>query len=409
MLYSYKISNTSGKTLKGTIEASSINGARNKLASKEGIIVSLEPVAGSEDKYKSKGKKKKGGLVFGKLKLLEKVMFAKHLSVMIQAGLSIDKALKVLADSGSPLMSKKLNQILVDVRKGHTLSDSLAKHKKDFDRLFVNMVAVGEKGGNLAKNLQLLSIQQRKSYELKSKIKSASVYPTLVIVAVVGLMIVISAVVLPKIVNFFTTLSVELPMTTKVFIVVASFMGDNWRWVLLGIIGLVILFRALLAIRQSRLVLHTVFLKLPITGKIVRNMNLALFCRTLGSLLDSGITIDKSLHIVSETVTSDVYRREIDIIYHKVLKGTALSDCLSKEYYFPSIVRSMTQVGENSGKLGESLSYLSDFYESEVDHSTKNLSTALEPALLIFIGLIVGFVAMAIINPIYGLTSGVGR
>lgn len=409
MLFTYKLSNNKGKIIKGTVESASINGARNKLASKEGIIISLEPVAGSENKDALKNKNQKGGMVFGKIKLLEKVMFAKHLSVMIKSGLSIDKALKVLADSGSPLMSKRLNQVLENVRKGHSLSDSLAKYKKDFDGLFINMVAVGEKGGNLAKNLELLSIQQKKSYELRTKIRSASVYPTLVVVAVIGLMIVISAFVLPKIVNFFSSLRVDLPMTTKVFIVVAGFMGSNWQYVLIGLVALIVLYRIFLSIKATRFVVHKVFLKLPITGKIVRNMNLALFCRTLGSLLDSGITIDKSLLIVAETLTNDVYKKEVEIIYHKVLKGTALSDCLTKEKYFPSILSSMTKVGENSGRLGESLDYLSDFYESEVDASTKNLSTALEPTLLIFIGLIVGFVAMAIINPIYELTSSVGR
>jgi type IV pilus assembly protein PilC len=156
---------------------------------------------------------------------------------------------------------------------------------------------------------------------------------------------------------------------------------------------------------NTRLILHKFILRLPIIGKLVSDMNLALFCRTLSSLLGSGITIDQALQIVSQTMTSEVYKREIINIYQKVLKGTALSDSINNKKYFPSIIPRMINVGEESGNLSEVLDYLADFYELEVDNTTKNLSTMLEPILLVGIGLVVGFVAMSIINPIYDLTS----
>ncbi|MBU1203279.1 type II secretion system F family protein [Patescibacteria group bacterium] len=405
MWFSYQASDKEGKIKNGTIEATSREEARNKLTLrlKDDVLISLA-------EGKTKQKKKKGEeIVFGRVRLLEKVMFAKHLSVMVKAGMSIDNALETLAGNASPIMAKRLKSVLDHVRRGHTLSSALKAHPKDFDMLFVNMVAAGEKGGNLAKNLDLLSIQQRKSYELKNKIKAAAMYPTMVLIAIVGLTAVISKFVLPKIVNFFDSLRIDLPTTTKILMAVASFFANYWIWVILGLVILMLIWNFMLKIRPSRLFLHKIIISLPITGKITKNMNLALFCRTLSSLLSSGITIDQSLQIVAETLTNDVFKNETIALYHKVLKGNSLADALRSKSHFPSIVSRMTKVGEESGNLGEVLDYLADFYELEVDTDTKNLSTLLEPILLVVIGLGVGFVAMAIINPIYDLTSQVGR
>lgn len=403
MLFSYEASDKKGKIKTGTIEAASREEARNKLSLKEDVLLSLT-------QGKLKHKKRKGNeIVFGRIKLLEKVMFAKHLSVMVKAGMSIDNALETLAGNASPVMAKSLRSVLEQVRRGHTLSSALKEHPKDFDMLFVNMVSAGEKGGNLAKNLDLLSIQQRKSYELRNKIKAAAMYPTLVLIAVAGLTAVVSKFVLPKIVGFFTSLNIELPTPTKILIAVASFFADYWSWVIAGIVFLILLWSLMLRIKTTRLFLHNFIINLPITGKVTKNMNLALFCRTLSSLLNSGIPIDQSLQIVSQTLTNDVFKNETMSLYHKVLKGNSLADALQGKNHFPNIVSRMTRVGEESGNLEEVLDYLADFYELEVDTTTKNLSTMLEPILLIFIGLGVGFVAMAIINPIYNLTSQVGR
>ncbi|RJQ35655.1 type II secretion system F family protein [Candidatus Parcubacteria bacterium] len=406
MLFNYKLTDNKGKITSGTIEGMSIQEAKNILAAQEGTIIMLEPVRGHDD---SKKIKKKGGIVLGKVKMLEKVMFAKHLAIMIKAGMAIDTALETLRDNASSVMSKRLSVVLEDVRKGNRLSDALRKYPRDFDLLFVNMVAVGEQGGTLAKNLNLLASQQRKSYELKSKIKSASVYPSLVIIAIIGLVVVISIFVLPKILTFFKTLKIDLPPTTKAFIAMSDFMVDYWMWIV-GVIVLVLaIIRIMAKFKDSRLFLHFIILKLPIVGGISKNLNLALFARTLGSLLDSGITIDRALQIVAQTLTNDVYKREATLVYHKILKGGSLAEAMNNRNYFPSLLANMVKVGESSGNLSEVLDYLADFYELEVDNTTKNLSTMLEPALLIMIGLVVGFVAISIINPIYELTSNVGR
>ncbi len=405
MLFTYQVSDKEGRTKDGKIEAMSREEARNKLTLKGQVLISLNAIQAAKQQSKRKSKE----IVFGRVKLLEKVMLAKHLSVMIKAGMSIDNALEVLRDNASPLLRKKLRDVLADVRSGHSLSSALRHHPKDFDMLFVNMIAAGETGGNLAKNLNLLSVQQRKSYDLKNKLKSAAMYPTLVLIAIVGLVAVVSKLVLPKIITFFTNLNIQLPLPTRILIAVANFFATYWFLIIGGIAVLVVLWIVLLRFAASRFWLHKLLLNLPITGKVSRNMNLALFCRTLGTLLESGITIDQSLQIVSQTLTNDVYKKSTLNIYYKVLKGSSLADAMAAEKYFPNIVSRMSRVGEESGNLSDVLDYLADFYELEVDTITKNLSTMLEPALLIVIGLGVGFVAISIINPIYDLTSKIGR
>jgi len=369
MLFAYEITNNKGKIIKDQIEATSIKEARNRLLLQDGTLLSLEAISKRTDKTKSQS------IVFGRLRLLDKVMLAKHLSIMIKSGMAIDLALETLAENGTALLSKRLKNILEQVRRGTALSEALRKYPKDFDLLFVNMVAVGEQGGTLAKNLQLLSTQQQKSYELRGKLKAAAMYPTLVLFAVVGLTVVISIYVLPKIINFFTSLKIELPLSTKILLGVASFLSHNWQVIAVSFIALVFIWGLMGRFSITRIRLHAFMLHLPIIGKISRNMNLALFCRTLASLLDSGITIDRALQIVSQTLTNDVFKREVINVYHKVLKGSSLSDSLTGSKYFPSLVPRMSKVGESSGNLSETLDYLADFYELEVDSMTKNLST----------------------------------
>ncbi len=401
MLFNYELRNQKGKKIKGQIEANNLYEARNRLALKDDMLVSLKPV--------KKKDKKSLNFTFGRLKLLDKVLLTKHLSVMIKSGMGIDMALETIIGHAKSNLSKRLKDILKDVRKGVSLSNSLKKYPRDFDNLFVNMVSVGESGGTLAENLNLLSKQQRKSYELKNKIRSASIYPVLILSAIVILTLTVSKFVLPKIIKFFTQLKVELPLSTKILLFVADFMGNQWYLMVGIIISFIIIIRIMLHFSKTRLFLHKINLRLPLFGKIIRNINLILFTRTLASLLKSGLSIDKALQITAKTVTNDSYKEEITFIYHNILKGQSLTDSLRSEKKFPPLVGRMITVGERSGNLEEVLDYLADFYEEEVDDTTKNLSTVLEPALLIIIGLAVGFVALSIINPIYQLTSQVGR
>src|SRR3989339_287636 len=376
MLFIYKIADQAGKITTGQIEASSNNEARARLASQNGTVLNL--------------------------------VEAKARTSITKAGMPLDEGLETLMVQSSAAMSAKIKVILADVRQGNSLSSALRKIPKVFDSMFVNMVMAGEAGGKLEQNLEIVAVQQAKNYTLRSKIKAAMMYPTVVFFAIIGLIGVISAFVLPKLLGFFTTLHAKLPISTRILLASSQFLVKYWAWILIFIIALVITVKVMGKFAKTRLIIHQIILKIPIFGKIGRNLNLAIFCRSLSSLLNSGVTIDQALHIVADTVTNDVYKQRITLVYHQVLQGLAMSDILAKDKHFPILLSRMARVGERSGKLSETLDYLADFYETEVDNVTKNLSTMLEPALLVFIGLVVGFVAMSIINPIYELTSKVG-
>lgn len=403
MIFIYQLADKKGKINKGRLEAANIQEARNRLALQDGTIVALEPFI-----------KKRGAallskqLAIGHMRLLDRIMFAKHLSVMIRAGMSIDNAFEVLADNPSPVVASRMKGILGEVRRGHSLADALKLYPKDFDILFVNMVAVGESSGTLSKNLDLLAIQQHKTYDLKNKIKTASIYPIIIIIAVVVLISLVSVVVLPKLMGFFTSLGTDLPLSTKILMRVAEFFTRFW-WLVVGIIVAALIgVKVMGRYHATRLWLHYTLLKIPLVGKISRHMNLALFCRTSSSLLASGIPIDQTLKIVGQTLTNAVYQEQISIVYHNVLKGNSLADSMANRKYFPSMLDRMIKVGENSGNLSEVLNYLADFYEDDVDTATKNFSAFIEPALLAIIGLAVGFAAISIIQPIFKLIQATG-
>ncbi len=403
MIFVYQLTDNKGKITKGRLEAANIAEARNRLALQDGTIVSLEQFVA-----------KKGSLTLskqmaiGNMRLLDRIMFAKHLAVMIRSGMSIDAAFEVLADNPSALVASRMKGILEEIRRGHSLADALKKYPKDFDNLFINMVAVGESSGTLSKNLELLAMQQHKTYDLRNKIKAASIYPSVIIVGVVILIAIVSKFVLPRLTGFFSALGTDLPLSTKIMMAVAGFFVNSWGIVVGAIalifVGIIIMSRYYV----TRLWLHYTLLKIPLVGKINSHVNLALFCRTTASLLTSGIPIDQALNIVSNTLTNTVYREQVVIVYHSVLKGNSLADAMANKKYFPTMLHRMTKVGENSGNLSEVLNYLAEFYEEDVDNATKNFSNVLEPALLVAIGLTVGFAAISIIQPIFKLISVTG-
>lgn len=404
MLFNYKIVTAQGQVKEGRHEAPSMQEARNHFILQGHTVLAMELAR----LHKKSVISNLQDLNFGHLALVERVMLAKHLAAMIKAGMGIDEALETIASTASPLMRKRLVQIINTIRGGVALSEALKKYPKDFDILFTNMVAVGETSGHLVESLDLLAQQQHKTYELKRKIKSASIYPIIIIVAVLMLVVVISIFVLPKITVFFKSLQITLPLATRILIGISNFFINYWPYVAGGAVAIFLAQRLLMRFANGRYFVHRILSKTPLIGKISQQVNMALFARTLGSLLASGITIDKGLQIVSHTMTNEVYKRITTSIYHQVLKGLALSDILATKKEFSPIFYRMCKVGERSGNLSEVLNYVADYYEGEVDNTTKNLSAILEPALLLFIGIVVAFVAVSIINPIYELTSKVG-
>lgn len=340
--------------------------------------------------------------------LVEKVVFAKHLSLMVKSGVVISEALKILYQGSSGKFKATIGEIYNSVKSGRTLSRSLERYPKIFSDFFVGAVYAGESSGSLGESLENVSNQLRKEQELNEKIKGALLYPIIILIAAFAMSLFLAFYILPKIIPLFEGMKMNLPWTTKILIAFSHLVQAYGAWMLVGIFLLIALLAWLLRQNFAKPFFHKIWLGLPIVNNIIRQANLARFSRTLGTLLSSGLNIVEALDITAKTTTNYYYRESLFVVSKGVSKGNKLSVNLAKyKDFFPDMLIRMVSIGEESGKLQETLIYLADFYEEEVDNSTKNLSTVVEPILLIAVGLGVGFLALSIITPIYSITGNV--
>lgn len=338
------------------------------------------------------------------------LLFTKHLSVGLKAGLTIVDALEMLYDQGTGKMKEMLGQIKDTVSSGKPFYETLAAYPKYFSPLYVSMIKTGEITGNLEDNLGHLADNLWKNHEIKQKVKSAMIYPTIVFVAIVGLGFAISIFVLPKILPLFKTMNVELPMATKGLIFIANLFANHGLPISIGFIIFVMFTGWLLRQNFIKPITHRIILVLPIVKTIVKNLNIARFTNTLSTLLSSGMTVDASLQIIVEATQNVLYKETVQSLIAEVQKGKRIASVLT--YYpalFPPLTSRMIAMGEQTGSLGKTLKYLSEFYEEEIDSTMKNLGNILEPVLLMVIGVIVGTVAIAILGPIYQITGSLRK
>ena len=340
----------------------------------------------------------------------EKVTFTKHLATMIKAGIPIGEALASLAEqSWSPQFKRAVKGILASVNNGTSLAKSLSAYPGIFDRYYVSFVEVGEESGTLEENLSYLSGELYKDHLTRMRVESAMIYPAIVLSATFIIGGGISLFVLPKLVDLFGAFDVELPLATQILLGVASFMKTSG--VLVVVSALLLLTGLTLIVRLPLIkpIWNRLALAIPILGPITSRYQITRLCRNLGTLLKSGVPIAKALEITAKTLTNMTYSSALGTCLDDVERGRPLSEPLSKNRLFPSLLTKMAQVGEKSGKLDESFLYLGDYYDEELENITKNLTTVLEPVLLLVLGILVAFVAIAIISPIYQLTGSIGQ
>lgn len=347
---------------------------------------------------------------FGGVPLIQKAIFAKNLAIMLKSGLDIVEALEITSDQATGQFKIVLSEVLASIQAGNSLSGALKKYPKIFSKLFINTTMAGESAGNLADNLESIAVYLRRNHELVSKIKSAMIYPMIVVIGAMILGFVLAFGVLPKIIPMFESLNVELPITTRMLISFTKFLEMHQFSTLFGSIGLIIFLNVILRREFIKPYTHYLILKIPIINKIAISSNLANYCNTLGTLLKSGLIIDEALMISKEVVTNYHFKKCLNDISARTLQGSKMSDNMQRYGdIFPKMVIGMVRVGERSGNLENALFHLGEFYESEVDVSTKALSVAIEPVLLVCIGVLVGGLAISIITPIYQMTGSVGK
>ncbi len=339
----------------------------------------------------------------------EKMMFARNLSVMISSGLPLSRALLNLTDQTQNKRFKKiLKNIYEDIQTGSALSDGMAKYPAIFDELFVNMIRVGESGGNLEEVLQILAEQLEKEHDLSQKVKGAMVYPTVILVAMVLIGIVMMIYVVPELVSVFSDLNANLPASTKFIIATSSFMRNDWMFLIPGLAILIVAIKIFSTTYSGRRAAGFLMVNIPVVKDIVIKLNCARFARIYSSLIKSGLPVVETLKILSRTLTNFYYKEALQKAADNVQKGIPLSKIIYEEKkIFPILVPQMIEVGEETGKTEDILLKLAEFYEGEVNQLTKNMSSIIEPVLMLIIGSAVGFFAISILQPIYSVMQNI--
>jgi type IV pilus assembly protein PilC len=335
--------------------------------------------------------------------LLEKMFFAEHLSLMLKSGTPISEALETLKDEvKSKALKKALGKILAEVVSGRSLSQSLRMHPKIFDDFFCGVVEIGEKTGKLDTNLKYLSFKLYQEQELRSRLRGAMIYPAILIITSLIILSVVIFYLLPKIVPLFTLIGAKLPLPTRVLISLLPFLKKNLWKIILIIFLILLLYKILRSIKKTRLFLDKIFLSLPLLGNFLKNLNLAQFSRALYILLKSGLTLKESLELSKKTLQNSDYLEKVDFLITEIEKGEMVGQTLKRfPKNFPLFFSQMILTGERTGNLDETLSYLAQFYEEKVSSDSKRFSSIIEPALIIFVGILVGFIAFSVLTPIY--------
>jgi type IV pilus assembly protein PilC len=376
-------------------------------ASREELTAALRRESVRVTRLAEKGRTFEMPTIGGKVSTKDMAVFTRQLSVMIDSGLPLVQCLQLLADQQeNPAFKKVLTGVRAAVEGGSTLSAAMGQFPRVFDSLFVNMVHAGETGGILDTILQRLSSYIEKNLKLRRQVKSAMIYPTAVIVIAVGVIVLLLWKVVPVFAGLFAGLGAELPLPTRIVIGLSRFVGSIWGLaILIFFVLLVFAASAWYRTRPGRLAIDLVLLRLPVVGILLRKIAVARFTRTLGTLLASGVAILEALDITARTSGNAVLERAIQRVRRGVEGGQSLVDPLAESKVFPNMVTQMIAVGEQTGAMDAMLSKIADFYEEEVDAAVKDLLSAMEPMMIVFLGVVVGGIVISMYLPLFSLIA----
>lgn len=348
--------------------------------------------------------------IFESVSIQERINFARHLSLVVKAGLPVFEGLKIIeSQTESKVLQKVIRDLIVDINNGKFLADGLQKYQYLFGDFFVNIIRVGETSGTLGKNLIYLADELGRSKELQGKVRSAMVYPLVILVATIGVAGFLTFFVFPKLIPVFASLNVKLPATTQFLLDLVHYMQNYGLYTLVALIVLGFALRtAVKEVTSLRHAWHAFLLYIPVLADVIIDVNMVNFTRVLGLLMKSGVKIVESLDITGNTFNNLVYKRLIVASEEEIKKGGQLGVYLAQyKHYFPPLVSGMVRIGESTGNLEDNLSYLAEYYDDELDTRLHSLTSLIEPLMLLVMGLLVGFVAISIITPIYSISQGV--
>lgn len=403
-LFSYKAKDQQGQLITGTLEAESNNMVIARLQSMGYFPVLVE----------NESEKRKLGITPGKtfarkININDLATFNRQLADLLSSGIPLVKALAVIQNQTS---NESLQQIIVqinqDVSGGDSLAQAMGKHPRIFSKLYCAMVKAGETGGLLDQVLQRLADFAETEAEVRSKIKSALAYPVIMVLAGIGAVIILMTVVMPKITKIYTELNQTLPLPTQILIQVNDILRDYWYFIVGGIVALVLVIWRAMKTQDGKRFIDTALVNLPVLGDMIVKKEVANFARTFGSLLHNGVSILPALEIVHDVLNNSLVADEVAKIPQNVTQGEGVAAPLKKSKIFPPVVVNMMAIGEETGRLDDVLLKIARSYDMEVDRLTKTLTSLIEPIIILGMGLIVGFIVIAMLLPIFSIDPSQG-
>ncbi len=399
-VYLWEGKNRNNQIQKGELEA----------PNEEAVRAHLNRVRIIPSKIKKKPKDLFENVAFLQPKVKEKdvIVFARQFSTMIDAGLPIIQCLDILQSQQENVTFKNMLKEIKDaVEGGTTLADSLKRYPKHFDSLFVNMIAAGEAGGILDVILKRLAGYLEKAAKLKRKVKGAMVYPGITITVAVAVVAVILVFVIPVFQKMFADAGTELPGPTMIVIAISDFVKSKIHWIIIALILFSIAFVKYYRTEKGRLAVDAVALKTPVFGMLIRKVSVAKFSRTMGTMLSSGVAILEALDIVAKTSGNKVIENAVYTVRSGIAEGRTMADPLQASGVFPAMVCQMIAVGESTGALDAMLEKIADFYDEEVDQAVENLTAMIEPVMIVFLGVIIGGLIVAMYLPVFKMASAI--
>ncbi|MDD2577979.1 MAG: type II secretion system F family protein [Candidatus Dojkabacteria bacterium] len=400
--FKYSARDQQGKVVDGNLEAKNIASATDALHDQGLIVVSLKEAGGIDFEKLSE-------INVGGIPMKEKVIFMRQMATMVGAGLPLTRSLEIMIQQASnPKFKKILQNVLASIQSGKTLADSFRVEEDVFDQVTINLIEAGEESGNLENILEKIAVELEEKNALTRKIKSAMIYPAIILIVIVAVIVLMMLVLVPSMADMYKDFGSELPFATRFLMSMSDFFINYW-WVILSVIlVLVVGFKYYKDTPKGKRNIDKLLLKVPSLGTILSKIQLSQFTRILSLLLGSGVPIIKAIDLTASSLGNLMFRETLEEAKNEVEKGGPLAIPIARSEYYPLLVSSMIAVGEETGEIDSVLAKVAEYYKEEVDTATSNLSSLLEPVFLVIMGLAIGFIAVAVYMPMFQLATVVG-
>ena len=399
--FEYKVKKGPGTVTSGVLEADSQRSAVARLRDMGYFPIAVDPYEGDDEKDTLRQ-------TLARVRLKDRNLFFRQLANLIESGMPITRALgTIIEQTENPKLGKIVEQLREDVQKGSSFAEAMEQHPKVFPSMLYNMVRAGETGGMLEEVLWRIVSFGEQEEELQGKAVSAMIYPAFLLIIGSAAVFILLSFVFPKFLTIFEDFNATLPLPTRIVMGVCDFMGKFWWAVLLALAGLIIGLTSYFRTDAGRRNLDALLLRVPVVRDVVQRYEMAKFARTLGTLLDNGVPVLTALKVTVDTLTNVIIAEEVDMIHGRVIDGDSISDSLRQTKHFPPMVINMFAVGEEGGRLGAVTARIADAYDNEVDRAVKALAALFEPILIVIMGVVIGFLVIAMLLPMLTLSSHV--